>query len=108
MKWHCLVVQSVEQIAFADVILVNKVDLVDNAAKHRVISRIKASTSALSSHLKTLFNVQGSYDPCSYENRFILVTLSYQAWSALFGPNQTLSARFHSHNDCNGSPQTPL
>jgi G3E family GTPase len=33
--------QSVEQIAFADIILLNKVDLVDEAHKKRVISRIK-------------------------------------------------------------------
>ena len=39
--------QSVEQIAFADVILLNKVDLVDEAAKFGVISRIKVNISPL-------------------------------------------------------------
>lgn len=47
-------VQSVEQIAFADVILLNKMDLVDDAAKRRVILRIKADTSALFRHLLCL------------------------------------------------------
>ena len=34
-------VQSVEQIAFADVILLNKTDLVDDAHQQRIKSRIK-------------------------------------------------------------------
>lgn len=35
-----------EQIAFADVILLNKVDLVGEAEKKNVISRIKASCTS--------------------------------------------------------------
>lgn len=33
--------QAVEQLAFADVVLLNKVDLVDDAEKAEVIKRIK-------------------------------------------------------------------
>ncbi len=33
--------QSVEQLAFADIVILNKVDLVDQASKARVIARIK-------------------------------------------------------------------
>lgn len=38
-------VQSIEQIAFADIILLNKTDLVDEAHKQRVVSRIKVRGS---------------------------------------------------------------
>ena len=44
LKTHCLcALQSVEQIAVADIILLNKVDLVDEAQRQRIVSRIKAS-----------------------------------------------------------------
>lgn len=44
----CLCVQSVEQVAFADIILLNKSDLVTEEDKKRITARIKVLKSLFS------------------------------------------------------------
>ena len=41
-----MVLQAVEQLAFADIVLLNKVDLVDAEEKAAVIKRIKVRATA--------------------------------------------------------------
>ena len=43
----CAHLQSVEQLAFADVILLNKTDLIEEEDKARILKRIKVSTSVI-------------------------------------------------------------